>query len=222
MRFYEMPFYLTVGLSVAITFGFLFLFPYDDKDEWAQEEIKIRREKRESRSEEERNARRETISNYLASDATNLQQIKLDQVDYPSAWLNTSFDRVLEAKSMQLMKMLNKEVTQDRSYESNLIEEGLIVSQNLKLRNERNKEIDLLQYLLSSSGYRLDDLESINTQLKQDLLNNNNLREDLQLGVQSSSPSNPLIYDKLFFDNFNSVLEKRVASGDLKKIGNLI
>jgi len=157
IRFYEVPILLAVGLSLTVTFGFLFFFPYEYKSEWAIEEIKIRKAKREQESEDKKNLRKEMIQNYILSDT--VEQVKLDKVDYPSVWLNNSFDRFLETKSMDILRKLNRESSNDYLNESKIIEEGYTIYQNLKIRNESNKEIDLLQYLISSSGNDLYDIE---------------------------------------------------------------
>jgi len=55
--------------------------------------------------------------------------------------------------------------------------------------------------------------------LKEDLLHNDNLRKDLQLGVHIT-PSKELIYDKEFYNQFNSVLQKRIHNHDIKNVSS--
>jgi len=50
-------------------------------------------------------------------------------------------------------------------------------------------------------------------------LNNDNLRQDLQLGVQIS-PSKDLIYDKEFLNNFDTILHKRISNHELQTVSS--
>lgn len=189
-----MPIYVGTAASLFVVFAFLYGYPFDDNEEWAREEIRRRRSAELGKTEEELNKRREMIKKYSESSAPVFQQIKLEQVTKHSAWLQTEFDKIVEAKTLSMMLTLQGKASPDPLQEFVVVEEASLISNNLKVREERNKEVDLLHYLLFCSERDLLDSQKINLSLASDLLSNNSLRQDLQLGV---SPSLSLQNEKL-------------------------
>jgi len=223
----------------VITVACLYLYPLEDKGEWAEEEIRIRKSAQLGRTEEEITKRREMIKKFLSlKESSPLQPLSnttMLEVKKPSAWLVTQFDKELDFKAAELLLLLKGKPFIDPLKEIQLIQSASTISKNLFLRKERKKELDLLHYLLLCSGKDLLNSNLISSSLKQDLFANNSLRKDLQLGLLSSSLSPSFLIQKKeqqkekekeleillqetpnFAQEFDTVLKQRVSQSNKK------